>query len=151
MSQVNFFITEEELNEFKEIILNKNEMTILDETGKTVDELNPNKNYTILINKISEKYPPSNGLFKSACIDLKTPDIIKEGIVNGRIFAKIGYLETTEENKIYKSAYSKLERWLKKRCNKLDNYWWYSQKIESWSKNGGHLFLGDINAKKIKL
>ena len=72
----------------------------------------------------------------------------KQTLVNGRIFAKVGWLDDEKDNKIFKSSYSRIERWIKKRFLKIRDLWWVSPQIEKWSDEGGELALGSPLAYK---
>lgn len=166
MSQVNFFILHEELSEF-----------LLELTKKGFDflienELNDRtKDYSLIINgpifnsehiflirsDLYDRYsealelqrkPYKHTLFDHPVIELSFPRKLGvHSMISGRISAKIGWLDNSADNKIFLSSYRQVERLIKKKCSKIDGFWWVSDKVKEWSsRNNGQLFFGDERA-----
>lgn len=72
----------------------------------------------------------------------------RDGLMPGRIYAKIGWLREPKHNRAFRSWYASLERWLKKRYYRLDSMykgkrvmsWWVADEALAWAKSGGRLF-----------
>ncbi len=160
----------EDIIEFARHILSKGDLLIFEgrffDTAIPVNITSPKdieagKEYTLVVASLIEKYAPiyikeSNKWYfesyHSAAIEFCTPHLHTHNeMVNGRIYSKIGWLKEIEENKIFKAAYTRLERWLKKNYNNYDKTWWYSPMVHKWSITGGTLCLGSSIAKKIQL
>ena len=68
---------------------------------------------------------------------------IVEGLLRpGRIYAKIGWLEVPEHNPVFRSWYSAIERWLKKRYTRHRKHWWFGPQARRWSLDGGSVAYG---------
>lgn len=89
--------------------------------------------------------------YKAPVIEFALSELQDGTLINGRIFAKIGWLATPEQNRCFRAWYSSIERWLKKHCNRVHGEWWIAPSATDWSKNGGRLALGHMKAKKISL
>ena len=64
-------------------------------------------------------------------------------LVDGRLYAKIGWLQSSAENKIFGSWYRSVERWLKKRY-RSHRSWWFGPRAEEWSLKGGEVRYGRL-------
>ncbi len=90
-------------------------------------------------------------MFRDAHVDFDRCKITKDLVVSGRIFAKIGWLETTEDNALFRSWYRSMERWIKTRYRRVHRHWWVGPVAETWSRQGGRLALGNELAMQLTL
>lgn len=82
-------------------------------------------------------------MFYDPCIDFSRCRTCNKRLVNGRIFAKIGWLDPKEANTVYKKWYGTIERWLKKQYRRVNKTWWFGQGAWEWSMGGGICSFGD--------
>ena len=87
-------------------------------------------------------------LFRSAVIAWSRSTVTGNTLVSGRIFAKIGWLESTDHNRLYRSWYGSIERWLKRHMKRVDEVWWIAPEAERWSLSGGVLAFGPGNSMR---
>jgi hypothetical protein len=170
MSQINFFQSREDEIEFTNFLFDQQDTWIL--SGSFFQKSKPEplssrqlpiaQNQITLINKIlmPKIEVTTRGLgdlsnvflfdmYKDPCIQFSRSTLEGNVLLPGRIFAKIGYLEPAETNSLYKSWYSKLERWIKKRYLKVHDFWWIGNGAEKWCRQGGIIALGHIQGKQI--
>ncbi|MEZ6094436.1 MAG: hypothetical protein R3C03_09400 [Pirellulaceae bacterium] len=115
--------------------------------------------FTLLNKSLSQKIrnqPYDDGLFRfsmfrDAHIDFHRCQISNDLITSGRIFAKIGWLDSVKRNTLYRSWYQSIGRWIKNRYRKIESGWWIGPGAEIWSREGGKLALGGRLAKTISL
>ena len=161
--QINFFMDTEDDNEFINMLLNRSDTIVL--LGEFYDTNNPfaidyipkykEANRLMLTNKIiNENCYCSKQIFKDGrekyMFDLFYDPNIEfcrcyfnnQILMQGRIFAKVGWLKNEEHNKVYKSWYASIERWIKKNYKKIDNSYWIGKSAEMWSLRGGKLVFG---------
>ena len=172
MSQINFFMTEKDENEFVKMLFDRDDTLIIKgrfyitKSPKPVKKLNKfgkKEEYYLINTQITPKpYCSARGMgkyfgeylfdsFKDANIEFSRCYYHNKVLVSGRIFCKLGHLKSAEHNKIYKSWYNFLERWIKERYKKFQDPWWIGPDAEKWSKKGGKLALGDPLADIISL
>lgn len=160
MSQINFFMLEPDVHEFFSVILQKEDMVVLSgdafdtDTPPLVETPTALKGVTvttIVSRALFSIYKPSKcndgfwryDLFKSPAIEFSIPHHLEDGrLISGRLFAKIGWLEPKENNRIYQSCYNRLIRWIKKSYHQIPDDWWVSQRVQDWSLAGGVLAFG---------
>ena len=172
MSQVNFFMTEKDENEFIKMIFGRDDTLVIKgrfyktKSPKPVEKLSKfgkEEEYHLINTQITPKPHCSakgKGIFfgkytfdsfKDANIEFSRCYYHNKVLVSGRIFCKLGNLESAEHNKIYKSWYLSLDRWIKKRYKRFNDVWWIGPDAEKWSKKGGRLALGAPLADVISL
>lgn len=160
MSQINFFLLDEEVNSLIEELLDKKNFYILDPTtDKPV-----NSDETLLNTQVASKrvltlvdktlYDRLQHEivkwthYEAPIIEFSLPYLLPDNnLLSGRFYTKTGYCSTTEDNKRHKSSYSKLTRLIKSRCRRVDNIWWASDQVKNWSiETQNHLVFGAIGA-----
>ena len=77
------------------------------------------------------------------CIEFPRSHMKKGVLVPGRIYAKIGWLEPRVDNRVFRSWYSAIERWLKKSHVKHDGLWWFGPEARAWLLAGGRVAFGE--------
>ncbi len=85
--------------------------------------------------------------YDSPIIEFRIPKILEDNrLLNGRIYSKIGWLQSDEDNKKFKSSYGKLERLIKSRFEKVSGIWWISDNVKKWSlaSDGVLAFGGEL-------
>lgn len=166
MSQLNFFLLDGELAEFllelekkgfdflvENQVYQRTQAYSLIANGSILNS----KNIFLIRNDLYDRYnqmyelerkPYKYSLFDHPVIELSFPRKLGvTSMINGRIFAKIGWLKNETDNKIYLSSYKQVERLIKKRCSKIDDFWWVSDEVKKWSgQNNGKLFFGHEKA-----
>lgn len=162
MSQVNFFMTVDDEEGFLEFLFSRQDTHILG--GRFFDSSNPKPllskeeilaSELTLVNKtlspeisatvsgggdFSGKY--LFDMFSDPIIEFSRSQMWNERLLDGRIFAKIGWLKMKEANGIYKSWYGSIERWLKARCRRVNKTWWFGRGAWEWSMAGGICCFG---------
>ena len=172
MSQVNFFMLPLDTQNFIEMLLSRDDTAVLpglffpSQSPKPMRlpvASHPERHLTFLHSHLGKDVLPTfvesgsfagsfmYDAFKSPVIQFTFSELQNDVLVSGRVFAKIGWLESPEQNQIYRSWYSSIERWLKKNYLRLHKDWWAGPAASDWSKKGGRLALGDVNAKKVSL
>lgn len=166
MSQINFFMNEKDEIEFFDMIFKRKDTLVLNgifydspnpkpiskisrfgKAGKLVfTNLKLNVFPLLEKNKVQFEDKYTFDLFKDAHLEFLRCYYYNDVLVSGRIFAKIGWLKTKENNKIYKSWYTSIERWIKKKYKQIDKLWWIGPNAEQWSFKGGKLAFGHPNA-----
>lgn len=159
MSQVNFFMTAEDEALFLDFIFSRADTHVL--AGRFFAERTPSPlaskekirecDELTLVNKelMAEPIAGSCGdagflfdMYYDPRIELSRCRTSKERLLNGRIYAKIGWLKSKEANAIYKTWYGSIERWLKKRYRPVDKTWWFGPDAWDWSMAGGVCCFG---------
>jgi hypothetical protein len=107
---------------------------------------------TIVHAGLAEVYPPQKDsasgyysfpLFHSAWVEWTRSVVLSGGELEaGRVFAKVGWLTQPADNRVYKSWYAAIERWLKRSLRRLDDTWWIGPAAQEWSRSGGVLAFG---------
>jgi hypothetical protein len=164
MSQVNFFMTHEDEDTFFDFLFSREDTHVL--SGRFFDSGDPAPLTTkkgigkdsclTLVNKVIMPQPKVGNhgggaftgqylfdLFRDPTIELSRSRISKKRMLNGRIYAKIGWLKPKEANAVYKSWYGSIERWLKKHYRRVDKTWWFGPGAWEWSMAGGVCCFGD--------
>jgi len=173
MSQVNFFMLPPDEAAFFEALATRADTAVF--PGRFFPDSSPaalaqlpmlddaEPFLTVAFKPLLSAYPPaqvgggSDGglyhfdLFRSASIEWHRSSLLSTCLVAGRIYAKVGWLATAEDNRAYRSWYSSLERWLKSRYRRIESLWWVGPAAERWSSEGGLLALGDSRSKRITL
>ncbi len=160
MSQVNIFMLADDVKEFAKFACEDCGMIMLQgsrfETDKPepvvdFDTLNGFQEMTLIDATLFEKYhlrKMDSGIwmydmFKAPSIEFSVPHFLDNGrLLSGRIYAKIGWLDSNEDNRLYKSGYGKLERRIKRDYHKIEGSWWVSSRVKTWSLDGGVLAFG---------
>jgi len=160
MSQVNFFMTEDDERNFFEFLCACDDTAIYSgrefrtQSPEQLDALPPvvERQLTIAHSGLAEVYPPqpdsASGyyafpLFHSAWVEWTRSVVLSGGELEaGRVFAKVGWLTQPADNRVYKSWYAAIERWLKRSLRQLDGTWWIGPAAEEWSRTGGVLAFG---------
>lgn len=163
MSQTNFFMTHEDEDAFFDFLCSRDDTHVL--CGRLFESRNPipvsTKNglgkipdLTLVNKEIMPRLKASArgggdlkgkylfDMFRDPAIELSRSRISKGRMLNGRIYAKIGWLKPKEANTVYNSWYSAIERWLKKRYRRVDKTWWFGPDAWEWSMAGGVCCFG---------
>lgn len=166
MSQVNFFMDENDDEEFIAMLRARSDTALF--VGRFFDTPTPTPqripNYGSraeleLVNTSVAPTPVCHGrgageyrgryLFDSYSdlhIEFTRSRLENRVLVAGRIYAKIGWAKPEEVNKVGRAWYGSLERWIKKRYRRHRGIWWIGPSAEKWSLAGGRLAFGDLNA-----
>ena len=163
MSQVNFFMLPEDEDQFVSFLAARSDTHILigrsfsSPEPQPVRELPPaseTSHVTLLNAKIRPTpscRPSASGasggaymfeLMRDPFIEFSRSSLCDDLLLPGRIFAKIGWLDSQEGNRQFKLWYSAIERWLKKRYQKYRDHWWFGPEAEKWSLAGGLVAYG---------
>ena len=159
MSQVNFFMLEGDEREFFAYLRSRTDTAIFRGFQFPTPSPEPLRSLpdpelrllTIAHTDLAKVYPPRQEsaaglyafpLFRSAWVEWTRSSSIEGRLESGRIFAKVGWLPEPVHNRIYRSWYAAIERWLKRRLSRLDNTWWIGSGAETWSRAGGVLAFG---------
>lgn len=158
MSQVNFFMTDDDEDAFLEFLFSRKGTYVL--SGRFFDSREPTPLVSkedvraaadlTLVNKDIMPQPVARGgdtrfcfdLFRDPTIEFSRSRLSKKRLLNGRIYAKIGWLKPKEANAVYKSWYGSIERWLKKHYRRVDKAWWFGAGAWEWSMAGGVCCFG---------
>jgi hypothetical protein len=164
MSQVNFFMTKADEDAFLDYLFSRKDTHILNDRIfdshdpcplNSKEEIGTVTRLTLVNKEIMEQPNASQSggaaltgkfffdLFSDPTIEISRSRLSKERLLNGRVFAKIGWLKPQEENAIYKSWYGSIERWLKKHYRRVDKLWWFGPGAWEWSMAGGVCCFGD--------
>lgn len=159
MSQVNFFMLENDEREFVEMLSARGDTLMFSGYFFPVKRPTPTRDLppigservVTLVNSRLRPDPECEGRGAGDFAELYLFDGLKypqcefsrcrfqDGILlDGRIYAKIGWLESPTENRIYRSWYSSIERWIKKRYRRHRS-WWLGPAAEVWSLTGGQI------------
>ena len=158
MSQVNFFMVDADERELLEMLRARGDTRMI--AGRfhptpapaLVDEL-PREERLIELVNLSLADPPlmrSRGEGGTYLFDsYKDPHIEwsrcrKENgaLVDGRLFAKIGWLEQPEANAAFQKWYSALARWITRRYERTNKTWWVGPHAARWWREGNLLSFG---------
>lgn len=85
-------------------------------------------------------------LFRDLHIDVDRCHRQGDILVSGRLYAKIGWLESAEQNRKGNAWYGSLSRWIRSRYRRVRDVWFVGPSAEAWSIAGGRLAYGDPNA-----
>jgi hypothetical protein len=163
MSQVNFFMTEGDEDTFFDFLFSRKDTHIL--SGRFFDSRHPlllfskelvgkSRELTLVNKEIMPQPEASNrgrgdlagkylfGLFHDPTIELLRSRSLNMRLLNGRIYAKIGWLKPKEANAVYRSWYGSIERWLKKHYKRVEKAWWFGPGAWDWSMAGGVCCFG---------
>ena len=163
MSQVNFFMLEADEETFLGELQGRADTIAL--LGRLFESPSPRpytegrlpdstELVTIVHRELATFYPPTQlasgrdagcyhyPLYTSACIDWSRCTKSGNELVAGRIYAKVGWLPTTEHNDTFRRWYAGIERWLKRHLSRVDKHWWVAPHAEAWSRTGGVLAFG---------
>lgn len=165
MSQVNFFMLEADEEQFLEMLSRRKDTALYPhgpfqsshpQSISTVSPFGTRQSYTLLLSSIAS--PPdeksrvySFGLYTHPIIEYSRSYFHNDTLVSGRIYAKIGWGKSPENNRLHRAWYTSIERWLKKRYQKVHKIWWVAPEAQLWSLKGGLLALGSPLAMKISL
>ena len=160
MSQVNFFMTVEDEATFLDFLFSRTDTHVLD--GRFFDSRSPDPlaskdevgqaDELTLVNKelMPKPIPGSRGsggylfdMFYDPSIEFSRCRTSKKRLLNGRIYATIGWLKPKGANATYKKWYGSIERWLKKQYRRVDKIWWFGPGAWEWSMAGGVCCFGD--------
>jgi len=160
MSQINVFMLGDDIREFAQFASDECGMILLE--GDQFDSPAPNmlvgmedaeasRAVTLIDSALFDRYRPREmhgGIwmydqFKTPAIEFCVPRLLEDGrLLSGRIFAKIGWLDSADDNRVYKASYAKLDRRLKRTYHKVEGHWWVSDRVRAWSLDGGVLAFG---------
>jgi hypothetical protein len=91
--------------------------------------------------------PVFSDAYKDPHIELSRCRLHGSGVLeSGRLFAKIGWLDPPDDNKLYLSWYRALERWIKSRYVRTSTGWWIGPGAQEWAAGGGQLQFGGPGA-----
>jgi hypothetical protein len=164
MSQVNFFMTDGDEEAFLDFLFSRKDTHVL--CGRLFDSRHPTPllskdaigkapELTLVNKKIMPQPVASNhgdgaiagkylfGLFLDPTIEFSRSRLSKTRLLNGRIYAKIGWLKPKEANAVYKSWYGAIERWLKRNYRRVRKTWWFGPGALEWSMAGGVCCFGN--------
>jgi hypothetical protein len=79
---------------------------------------------------------------RTPCIELSRSRMKDSVLLPGRIYAKVGWLEPKVDNRVFRSWYAAIERWLKQRFV-MHRSWWFGPEARAWSLAGGRVAYGD--------
>jgi len=85
-------------------------------------------------------------MFRDVHIEFQRCYLHQGILVSGRIYAKIGWCANSQTNKAFRSWYSSIERWIKRKYHSIDSTFWVGPHAERWSQSGGLLAFGNPNA-----
>lgn len=159
MSQVNFFMAEDDERKFFAFLLARGDTAIhlgrkfQSQSPEPLDALPPpvERVLTIVHSGLAEIYPPQQEsasghyafpLFSSAWVEWTRSASIGDALEAGRVFAKVGWLSEPANNRVYKLWYAAIESCLKRSMRRLDETWWIGPAAEAWSQTGGILAFG---------
>jgi hypothetical protein len=162
MSQVNFFMLESDERTFLAALLDRPDTVVF--AGRFFESPAPLPlrelpkpeiiELTIVRADLLTYYPPilvgsgpyqgmyTFDLLKSAHIDWSRSALHGNALMSGRIYAKVGWLSSSDHNRDYRSWYKATERWLKRNLSRLEDVWWLGPDAEAWSRSGGVLVFG---------
>ncbi len=169
MSQVNFFMLDADEQELVDMLRARGDTRMIEgryhstPTPPFVDEL-PRGARTIELVNLSLTDPPVahvRGEAESAGMYLfdsyQDPHIewsrcYRENgaLVDGRLFAKIGWLETPEANANYQKWYSAIRRWITKRYERTGESWWVGPHAARWWREGNELSFGGGPSARVR-
>ena len=172
MSQINFFMLQEDVAEFCNHICGLNSVSLIEgksfstQTPKVLkvgESLKFGSDGTIVCHPEEELYPPLServddkintwyyNMNEDCIIDFDSPTLHENGVlVAGRIFSKHSHSPVTTLDKYYTSTYRNLQRWIKKHYTKIGSVWWVSNRVRSWSLNGGELGFGHHSSSVVR-
>ena len=159
MSQVNFFMTSEDEASFLDFLFSRTDTHILE--GRffelpnptplaSKDEISEGDIFTLVSKELMPELIASScgpagylfDMFFDPHIEFSRCRTSKKRLLNGRIYAKIGWLKPKEANVVYKKWYCSIERWLKKLYRRVDRTWWFGPGAWEWSMAGGVCCFG---------
>ena len=164
MSQVNFFMLDEDERDFIASLLERGDTLLIPCTfarttrPATVTRL-PSCRAAPSVTLANATLRPSPRFPERGAGDfagLRTFDLLRDPYIEvarsrrrgnvlfaGRLYAKVGWLRPTGDNAVHRRWYSSIERWIKTRYRRHDSTWWIAPAAERWSRKGGSLELGD--------
>jgi hypothetical protein len=161
MRQINFHMMEKDEREFEQFLLSRTDTLIFPtrwfktRRPKHVSCLPPVSEAKKIefVNSVLMPHPVCSAkgaggtysfdMFKDPHIGFNRSYLVDDLLIPGRLYAKIGWLEPTEDNRVFSSRYATLERWLKKRYTKNHRGWWIAPAAKRRSLDGGRLAYGE--------
>jgi len=165
MSQVNFFMKEDDERELLDAVRGRGDTLLF--VGRFHRTATPEPASTIPDRERFIVFTPSElaarpvcsargegehageftfALYRDPHIEMSRCHLTNDVLMSGRIYAKVGWLEDESRNDVYRRWYSSIERWIKKRYRRGRNGWWFGPKAEEWSLAGGRVSYGDRGA-----
>src|SRR5262245_51667055 len=132
MSQVNFFMTSDDEHEFFAFLRARGDTAVYSgrefraQSPQHLGDLPPTveRDLTIVHPGLAEGYPTQKDsatgfysfpLVHSAWVEWTRSVVVGSGELEaGRVFAKVGWLSSPVDNRVYKFWYAAIERWLKR-------------------------------------
>jgi hypothetical protein len=163
MSQVNFFMSADDEDGFLGFLFSRKDTHVL--SGRFFDSRAPTPlpakeevgkiaELTLVNKKIMPQPDAGNHVAGASTgkylfdhlfdptIEFSRSRLSKRRLLDGRIYAKIGWLKPKEANGVYKSWYGSIERWLKKHYRRVHKTWWFGPGAWEWSMAGGICCFG---------
>jgi len=162
MSQVNFFMVDADEQELVEMLRARGDTKMIEgryhvtPTPPFVDELGRQGERVIERVNLALSDPPvahvqAEGeaagrymfdLYQDPHIEWLRCHREQGALVDGRIYAKIGWLATPEANARYRKWYSAIARWITTRYERTHASWWVGPHAARWWREGNVLSFG---------
>jgi len=88
-------------------------------------------------------------LFRDPHIELRRCHVDNGCVLPGRIYTKVGWLPDPSENRVLRSWYDSVARWLKKRYKKTEGPFWLGPAAAEWVGRGGRA-LGESRSRRTR-
>ena len=154
MSQVNFFMLPEDESEFLHMLEARGDTRLFPTRGIDLPAgldsyrlvlLNRNLGWPARVGAIELEAPTrattTLDLFKDPHIEWARSYRDGRTLFSGRIYAKVGWLDSPAANQTYRRWYDALARWIRQRYERQDG-WWVSPRVKVWWQEGNPLSSG---------